>query len=168
MSLQHKNPHLRFFLSITRTKPKLSLDSSPIFCCCVISSSLSAFLSHRILGEAERENSREIKGSRLGDDLPSCQLEALFRDKKDLAGLTALYTWCEKKGKDLVSRKKRGMCWGHFLPSSPEMDCREWMCRVSEGRIANGICDQQNSWAERGGEIPRNGPWGWSIESGQV
>ena len=76
------------------------------------------------------------------------------RDKKDRAGPTGAYTWYEKKGRDLASRKKRGMCWGHFLPSSPEMDCREWMCRVSEGRIASGVGDQQNSWAEVGVRYP--------------
>lgn len=72
----------------------------------------------------------------------------------------------ERKG--LGEQKKEGHVLGHFLPSSPEMGCREWMCRVSEGRIAMAFGDQQNSWAERGGEIPRKWSRGWSIESGQV
>lgn len=118
----------------------------------MISSRLSAFLSHRILGEAGRENSRGIKGSRLGDDLPSCQLEALETKRIVLVLLVHILGTRRKEGTWRAER--RGACAGDIFCSSPEMDCREWMCRVSEGRIASGVGDQQNSWAEVGVRYP--------------
>lgn len=63
------------------------------------------------------------------------------------------------------------MCWGPFLLPRPGIGCREWTCRAREGRIASGICGQENCMAKicgAGGLSQDRGPVGEGVGSGQT